>query len=116
MNKLIFEGEKLLPMTPEWKADYISTDHFNRPVSTGISIDKMIIDLITQARRPLREIHEREFSTPGGEYIRTILAQEFQILHRNTHRGDFPKSIILEYPTIVRRIGKFSLPIEGDQP
>jgi hypothetical protein len=62
------------------------------------------------ALRPLRESHQYETDDPIAGWIQRSFLQEFSRAHGNSYSGGAagPYSIIRDYPSIIRKAGRFS--------
>jgi hypothetical protein len=101
-----------------WEFSVRVQDEYGRSVTTErVDIEKLNRQFLMQARKPLHDNLKNPPSGGAASYIHHSLAREFQVLHRNTHSGNGPTSIVLTYPALVQRVARLaaSSPLSSQQ-
>ena len=96
-----------------WKFNVKYLDDHRRQVLQPLDVDELNRRLVANAHKPLPNAHKSPGTGVIGEYVTRTLSREFATLHGNTSSGEGPKSIILEYPALVRRVGRLSVDPES---
>lgn len=97
----------------EWSVETMSIGaNFRDRKRVSVSIDDINKALLSQAKKPLRDIYSYNPASPTASYVHDVLSSEFQRVHGNRSNGDSPVSIINDYPAIVRRVGRLAPPAD----
>lgn len=95
----------------EWIVKTTMYDDFRRPKPVFTSVEALNHALLTRAKSGLRNIYDYSRGSAAADFVSDVLQREFQVVHNGLLSGDEgPYSIILDYPKIVRRVGRLAPP------
>lgn len=97
-----------LPIGSQWLIRFVEHDAYGRGKPVEVAVEGLNQALLSRSKKSLAEIYEYSRGGPPATYTADVLQAEFQKEHGNGS-SNRPFSIINDYPTIVRRIGRLAM-------
>lgn len=108
MEKYIEDSGDIIHGTSKWTIECNIDQTGRRVPPYSITVESLNRTILLRSKENLRNIYEFGRDDMPSNYTADVLQREFQVVHQNRTVRDGPMSIINEYPTIVRRIGRLS--------
>ena len=109
MERYIESNGGALPLSSQWQIQILERDEYRREKRVGAAVEALNQALLSRSKNSLEGIYEYTRGGPPSSYTADVLQAEFATEHANS-RSNRPRSIINDYPAIVRRIGRLAAP------
>lgn len=110
--KAYFENVQKIPGGSEWRVKYPHQRGPGVRAPLFIKIEELNSSLLSRMETPLNQILEINSNEPILAYAKGVFSQEFNVLHNNRWRGEGPRSVIREYYSLVRSVGRLAAPAD----
>lgn len=89
----------------------VPTDRFHSEKKL-ITVEAMNYAVLERIATPLPRILDNQPNDPANRYAWDLFQREFAIKHNNSYQQPGPRSVINEYPRLVRSVGRLAAPAD----